>query len=92
MRLWGFDKNIQRKNVTPEGVKFVYSDTIGLVENKGTHKVVLSGTLREDMAQRRRRGGAEEGKETGKGRRRGGSAYGIPRHSLRSYISLGGPG
>lgn len=31
---WGYRKNITRPNVTPEGQKFVFSDTLGLVSDR----------------------------------------------------------
>lgn len=31
---WGYRKNITRPNVTPEGSKFVFSDTLGLVSDR----------------------------------------------------------
>jgi len=31
---WGYRKNVTRPNVTPEGSKFVFSDTLGLVSDR----------------------------------------------------------
>lgn len=45
LRLWGFRQNTNRSNVLPNGSKFVFSDTLGLVANyRGCVSVVMATT------------------------------------------------
>ena len=42
LQLWGFKENANRTNVMQEGVKFIYSDTIGLVKTTVGEKTLLT--------------------------------------------------
>lgn len=42
LRLWGFDKNVSRENVFPDGNTWVHSDTLGLVTNRYDRKMIMS--------------------------------------------------
>jgi len=47
LRLWGFKENTNRGNVTPDGKKFVYSDTVGLIKMSTCQRTLLTvGTKR----------------------------------------------
>jgi len=41
LRLWGFRKNVSRVNVIPDDKKYVYSDSVGILKQKGAHNMVL---------------------------------------------------
>jgi len=41
MRLWGFEKNISRENVFPDGSTWVHSDALGLIESRD-HRIMLA--------------------------------------------------
>jgi len=43
LRLWGFDKNTSRQNVLPEGHEWVHSDTLGVIESRGDHSMIITG-------------------------------------------------
>jgi len=47
LRLWGFKENTNRGNVTPNGKKFVYSDTIGVIKMSTCERTLMTvGTKR----------------------------------------------
>lgn len=47
LRLWGFKENANRSNVMPDGSKFVYSDTIGIIKMSTCERTLLTvGTKR----------------------------------------------
>lgn len=47
LQLWGFKENSNRGNVTPDGQKFVYSDTVGLIKMSTCERTLLTvGTKR----------------------------------------------
>jgi len=47
LRLWGFKENTNRGNVTPNGKKFVYSDTVGLIKMSTCERTLVTvGTKR----------------------------------------------
>lgn len=42
LRLWGFDKSTSRQNVLPKGHEWVHSDTLGIIENRSDHQLIVS--------------------------------------------------
>lgn len=42
LRLWGFKENSNRSNVMPDGAKFVYSDTIGIIKMSTCERTLLT--------------------------------------------------
>jgi len=42
LRLWGFDKSTSRQNVLPEGHEWVHSDTLGVIEARGDHSMIVT--------------------------------------------------
>lgn len=46
LRLWGFDKSVSRQNVLPKGHEWVHSDTLGIIENRNDHKMIVSSPCR----------------------------------------------
>merc|ERR1719188_1651928 len=47
MQLWGYKENTNRGNVIPDGMKFVHSDTVGLIKISTCEKTLLTvGTKR----------------------------------------------
>jgi len=47
LRLWGFKENTNRGNVTPDGEKFVYSDTVGIIKMSTCERTLVTvGTKR----------------------------------------------
>lgn len=42
LRLWGFAKSDSRPNVMPEGHSWVHSDTLGVIETRSDHTMVVS--------------------------------------------------
>ena len=46
LQLWRFKPNRTRKNVAPEGVPFVFSETLGLVRSR-TGKLIMTNIARQ---------------------------------------------
>lgn len=42
LRLWGFGKSVSRQNVMPEGHTWVHSDTLGIIEARSDHSMMVS--------------------------------------------------
>lgn len=42
LRLWSFDKSTSRQNVLPEGHEWVHSDTLGVIESRGDHSMIIT--------------------------------------------------
>merc|ERR1712032_1596285 len=42
LRLWGFEKSTSRQNVLPDGHDWVHSDTLGVIENRADHQMIVT--------------------------------------------------
>jgi len=42
LRLWSFAKSASRQNVMPDGVDWVHSDTLGVIESREDHSMILT--------------------------------------------------
>jgi len=47
LRLWDFEENYSRQNVLPRGKNWVYSDTLGVIEDRNTKQMQMSAASEE---------------------------------------------